>query len=82
MTEPRTHWLASPRAIRWIWVAFAGLLLLTLITDLFIEQHEHFGLEGSFGFYAWFGFVTCAAMVVGAKVLGMFLKRPDDYYDD
>ena len=82
MTEPRTHWLARPRTIRWIWIVFAGLLLLTLIPDLLIEQHEHFGLEGSFGFYAWFGFVTCAAMVVAAKVLGMFLKRPDDYYDD
>ncbi|RLA36287.1 MAG: hypothetical protein DRR03_04330 [Gammaproteobacteria bacterium] len=82
MVEPRTHWLARPRTIRWIWIAFAGVLLLTLIPSLFIEQHEHFGLEGSFGFYAWFGLVTCAAMVVGAKVLGMFLKRPDDYYDD
>jgi hypothetical protein len=39
-------------------------------------------LDTRIGFFAWYGFVTCAAMVVGAKVLGIFLKRPDDYYDD
>ena len=35
-----------------------------------------------FGFFAAFGFFACLAMVLFAKFLGVFLKRPDSYYDD
>jgi hypothetical protein len=31
---------------------------------------------------ALFGFAACAAMVLFAKLVGAFLKRRDDYYDD
>ncbi len=82
MSAPDRHWLTTPKAIRRLWILFAGILLLTLLPDLFIAQYDHFGIEGSFGFYAWYGFLTCAAMVVAAKLLGKFLKRSDDYYDD
>lgn len=81
-TQQQPHWLLRPATIRRLWLLFAGLLLLTLVPDLFIEQYDHFGIEGSFGFYAWYGFATCAAMVVVAKLLGYLLKRPDDYYGD
>lgn len=52
MDTPSTHWLTRPRSIRRLKVGFAGVLLLTLIPDLFIDQYEHFGIEGSFGFFA------------------------------
>lgn len=32
------------------------------------------------GFYAAFGFLACVALVVLARILGWWLKRPDDYY--
>ena len=81
MSESQRHWLGRPRTVRWLWVGFVDVLILTLVPDLFIEQYEHFGLEGGFGFYAWYGFATCTAMVVVAKLLGRLLKRPDDFYD-
>ena len=31
---------------------------------------------------AWFGFAACVVLVIGAKAVAIFLKRPDTYYDD
>ena len=82
MSENNKHWLLRRENIRRLWIAFAGILLLTLIADLFVHQHMYFGIEDSFGFFAWYGFITCVAMVVFAKILGIFLKRPEDYYQN
>jgi hypothetical protein len=81
VNEPRQHWLTTPQAIRRLWIGFIVVLVLTVIPDFFVAQYEHFGIDDEFGFYAWYGFLACAAMVVVAKFLGKLLKRPDDYYD-
>ena len=60
---------------------FAVILVVTVMADMFIHHHAWFGLDGTFGFGAWFGFVSCIAMVVFAKALGAALKRRDTYYD-
>lgn len=80
MTEHDKHWLVRARTIRLLWLMVGTVLVLTVIAGLFVHQHEHFGIEASFAFYAWYGFGACVAMVVLAKLLGIFLKRPDDYY--
>jgi len=81
MNDDNLHWLVRPRTIRLLWLVFGIILALTVIAGPFVHQHEHFGIEASFGFYAWYGFITCVGMVVLAKLLGIFLKRPDDYYE-
>ena len=43
--------------------------------------HPGFGIDGTFGFYAWYGLGTCVAMVLFAKGLGVLLKRRDTYYE-
>ncbi|HEX6216791.1 MAG TPA: hypothetical protein VFZ38_18275 [Vicinamibacterales bacterium] len=75
------HWLVRPSTIKKLWIAFAIVLAATVLMDLFITPHPYFGLDGTFGFGAWFGFASCVAMVVVAKALGAILKRPDTYYD-
>lgn len=80
MNEDGKHWLVRPRTIRRLWVAFGIVLALTIVAGFFVHQHVYFGIEDSAGFFAWYGFVTCVAMVVFAKLMGIFLKRPDDYY--
>lgn len=79
-TAPSPHWLAHPRTVALLWRYGIVVLLGLTALDFVIEPHPHFGLDGTFGFYSWFGFATCGAMVVGAKLLGLFLKRPDTYY--
>ncbi|PCK03502.1 MAG: hypothetical protein COA42_20805 [Alteromonadaceae bacterium] len=65
----------------------ALILVLALVPEFFIHHHAHFESEGihvdaSWGFFAWFGFLACAAMVIAAKLLGFLLKRKDSYYDE
>lgn len=62
------------------WAILGGLLSLTLIFNLIVHIHGYFGFDGVIGFYAVFGFISCLAMVVVAKILGFFLKKPEDYY--
>jgi len=76
------HWLVRPATIRQLWVVFIAILAATVIGDFFVEHHPHFGVDGTFGFGAWYGFAACVVLVVGAKALGFLLKRPDTYYDN
>jgi len=76
------HWLVRPRTIRRLWVWFGIVLVGLVLADTFVHGHPVYGLDGTFGFYAWYGLATCMAMVIVAKGLGMLLKRPDTYYDD
>lgn len=82
MKDSEKHWLVRAKTIKILWIIFSAILALTVVSELFIHKHEYFGIDGSFGFSAWYGFITCVAMVVGAKLLGFFLKRKEDYYDD
>lgn len=78
----RKHWLVRPENIRKLWWIFGAVLALTVAAQAFIEVHDYFGVDGLFGFSAFYGFFTCVAMVLIAKVLGWWLKRPIDYYPE
>lgn len=82
MPESKTHWLVRPSTIRMLWIGSAIVLAMLVALDLHVDHHPHFGLDGTFGFEAWFGFLSCVVLVLLAKVIGMVLKRPDDYYGD
>lgn len=79
--------LEDPRTIRTLWIVSLVVLALLVVADLLVlrdeHHHAHFGLDGTFGFHAWYGFAVCAAMVVVSKfVVALFLKRKDTYYDE
>jgi len=78
--DDKPHWLDDPRNVRRLWRGFLAVLALTVLAELLIGLHPHFGIESVFGFHAWFGFLACAAMIVVAKLLALLLKRPDSYY--
>jgi len=80
MNNQQPHWLMRQKNIRKLWFGFMTILATSLIAGLFVHQHEHFGIEQSFGFFAWYGFITCVGMVLFAKLLGVFLKRSENYY--
>ena len=80
--EAQKSWLYRPENHKKLWWAFGLILTATVVVQLFVSVHGHFGFDGWFGFSAAFGFVSCALMVVFAKLLGYLLKRPDNYYDD
>ena len=75
-------WLTRPETIRKLWRLFIAVLAAVVLAELLVPQEAHFDVERLFGFYALFGFVACAVLIVLAKALGVFLKRADTYYDD
>lgn len=83
----KKHWLYREENRRTLWLIQIGILFVAILPEFFMHHHAHFEAQGvhvdaEAGFYAWYGFATCAAMVIGAKLLGVFLKRKDDYYDE
>ena len=78
--HPKTHWLDQPSNVKTLWRGFLVVLALTLLAEFLVPLHPAFPIESLFGFSAAFGFIACALMIVGAKVLGFLIKRPDSYY--
>jgi hypothetical protein len=51
-----------------------------VLLQFVIKVKGYFGVDGWLGFGAAFGFLSCLAMVLVAKGLGVVLKRDEDYY--
>ena len=54
---------------------------LSVLVDLTYEKHGHMPVENWFGFHAWYGFVSCVALVFAARGLRRILMRDEHYYD-
>ncbi len=75
------HPLQRKTTVRKLWITFYVVLFATVFAEFFITRKPVIGIDGILGFNAWYGFLTCVAMVAFAKALGFFLKRRDNYYD-
>lgn len=68
--------------VRFLWILMIVSLVISLIAELFLgEQGHHFKVEKIPFFYAVFGFVSCVAIIVISKYLGLILKRKENYYE-
>jgi hypothetical protein len=79
--EKQLHWLVRPSTIRKLWIGSSVLLALVVLAQAVVYIKGYFGFDAWFGFGAVYGFASCLLMVLLAKLLGLFLKRPQDYYD-
>ena len=77
----KPRWLDDSRNVTkvyWsVWIV-CGLLLLV---EPLVHKHGEFAFEEWFGFHGFFGFIACVLLVLAAKALRVWLKRPEDYYD-
>ena len=77
----KKYWLDSQdnvsKVYRGVWAACIALLLIEPLVHL----HPMFGIEESFGFYGWFSFAACIALVLAAKAMRGLLMRDEAYYD-
>jgi len=80
--EQNKHWLVRKDTIRRLWWLMYAVLGLTVLAQFAVPLKAKFTVDGWFAFPAVYGFVTCVAMVLFAKLLGLLLKRKDTYYDD
>jgi hypothetical protein len=79
--EKQLHWLVRPSTIRKLWIGSSVVLSLVVLAQTVIYVKGYFGFDAWFGFGAVYGFASCLLMVLLAKLLGLLLKRPQDYYD-
>ena len=68
----------NPRRFLRLFYASLGALL---VIDFFIPKHETFWWEGAPDFFAAFGFFSCVLLIFVAKILRIFIKRDENYYD-
>ena len=78
----KPHWLVRKGTIKVLWIIGLAVLAVLVYGDTYLTPHQHFVIDGTFGFHAWYGLLTCIAMVLVAKFLGKFIGRKDTYYDD
>jgi hypothetical protein len=57
-------------------------LATTVLSQTVFESEGYFGVDGWLGFGAVYGFLSCLAMVLIAKLLGRLLKRGEHFYSD
>jgi len=81
MKPEKKYWLDNPGNVRKILYALYGVWVLLVLADLVYEKETHFPVEGWFGFFGIFGLLACGGLVLASKVLRVFLKRKEDYYD-
>ena len=79
--EPK-RFLDRAQNVRWVLRVFYAICLGLFTADWFVDRHIVTAIEGVFGFYALYGFVSCWMLVIAAKQLRRMVKRREDYYGD
>ena len=74
------HWILKKGNIKKLWVFSIVLLVSLVLVQLFFPIKGHFEVESWIGFGAWFGFIACILMILFSKVLGLVVKKSEDYY--
>jgi hypothetical protein len=80
-TEEPLHWLVKSKTINNLWAGGGLVLVLLVLSEGLIKSKGYFGIDDTFGFNAWYGFIVCIILVCIAKGLGVFLKRQETYYE-
>lgn len=82
MTEDsRRHIFDNPKNVKRVRYVLYILSGLSIVAELFVKRYVDHPWEALFGFYALYGFVACAILVLIATELRKVLMRGEDYYD-
>lgn len=74
-------WFDRPESKRKLWIMLYVVCAALVVPDVFTHRHAYFGFAHHFAFYALLGFVSCAALILFSKLVGLALKAKEDYYD-
>tara|TARA_B100000035_G_scaffold271301_1_gene246067 strand:- start:849 stop:1103 length:255 start_codon:yes stop_codon:yes gene_type:complete len=75
------HWILKRKNIKKLWIWSIILLVSLVLIQTILPIKGHFEVESWLGFGAWFGFLACVLMILFSKVLGLVVKKPEDYYE-
>jgi hypothetical protein len=74
-------WTANPQTPNAILFTLVLICAGLAVFDFVYERHVVFPFEAVKSFYGLFGFTAFVVIVQAARVLRIFVKRPEDYYD-
>lgn len=65
----------SSRVPTWLWGALIAVAIVLLAAEIFVHHHAAFGIDGTFGFYAWYTVLVGVVGVAVARALALLLGR-------
>lgn len=75
-------WVDKPGSANKIFAGLIAVCALLFLLDFTYDKHGHFEMEAIPGFFGIYGFVMFTALILVAKLLRVFIKRPEGYYGD
>jgi len=81
MAAEREHVFDKPRNVRRLLHVLYSVCAFLFALDFLYQRHPLHSGDDWPGFYAGYGFLGCVLLVLLAKLLRRFLKRPENYYD-
>ncbi len=81
MDEKKKSRPDKPGNSKKIHLALYAVCVILIVVDLVMARHGHFTAEAWLGFYGWYGFAACVALVLIARGLRVVLGRKEGYYD-
>ena len=76
-------WFDKPDNIRRLKIVSCLVLTGSVLAELLVHGHVSHIWDKIPGFYAFFGFITCAVLIIVSKFLGKYwLKKDENYYDE
>jgi len=82
MEQERKYFFDNPRNVKLVIYTLYGSCGVLMLLDFFVHRHIIHHWEGLLGFYSIYGFVGCTAIVLGSKLLRIFVQRGENYYGD
>lgn len=73
-------WLDNMKNVDRIVYTLYFVCAALFLADFFYKKKTYLDLEDIPGFYAIYGFIMCAALVVCARGMRLFLMRDETYY--
>jgi hypothetical protein len=80
--KDKKYWLDSSSNINKLVYSLYAVCAALILLDFFYHKHINFAFENWVGFFAWYGFIACVALVLVAKQMRKVVKRDEDYYGD
>ena len=80
--KDRRHVFDNPRNVKRVIYVLYAVCAGSFLADWFVERHADHPWEFLFGFYSFYGFGACVALVLIAKEMRKIIMRKEDYYGD
>ena len=71
----------NPKNVKRLLTIFYISLVALLVVDFFIHKHADFQWEEAPNFFAVYGYVSCVLLIFIAKLMRIFIKRDEKYYE-